>query len=244
MLGRACAQLMGPDPAAPIGTTVQYMLLMCCMMKSMTHTTLGELDIAEQFQARAEAIAEQSSRPFDRIAAAYSGGNLMLARGNPAGAAIVFDEAFTLAQEHGVGLFLPITACYRGLAYLEQGDIGAAREILAGAREAAKSIGYKSIELRAAIYLALALSHRIADVPAALDLLREARNTARQQGFSGLEAEALLGEAMVTPATNEEGRATITRSLQACIALATRSEASPLLQKAEALLGMTLAGGA
>src|SRR5262249_41619905 len=78
MLGRACAQLMGPDASAPIGTTAQYLLLMCCMMKSITHTTLGELDAAEQFQRRAQQIADNSDRPFDRVAAAYSGGSLML----------------------------------------------------------------------------------------------------------------------------------------------------------------------
>ena len=76
MLGRACTQLMGPEPSAPIGTTAQYLLLMCCMMKSITHATLGELDIAEQFQQRAQQIADESNRPFDRVAAAYSGGNL------------------------------------------------------------------------------------------------------------------------------------------------------------------------
>src|SRR2546430_12311583 len=38
MLGRACVQLMGPEASAPTGTTAQYLLLVCCMMKSLTHT--------------------------------------------------------------------------------------------------------------------------------------------------------------------------------------------------------------
>jgi class 3 adenylate cyclase/tetratricopeptide (TPR) repeat protein len=245
MLERACVQLMGPEPTAPIGTTAQYLLLMCCMMKSLTHTTLGEIDVAERFQRRAQEIADQSNRPFDRLAAAYSGGNLMLARGNPAAAAITLDEAFALAKEHGVRLFVPPIACHRGMAYLEQERFDTAREILAEAREVAESIGYKSVELRAGIYYALAVGQAAgtevaADVQAALDLLRSARNTARQQGYSGLEAEALLCEAMVTPATNEDGRATIIRSLQACIAIATRNDAKPLLLKAETLLGRML----
>ena len=235
MLGRACAQLMGPEPSAPIGTTVEYMLLMCCMMKCIVHTTLGELDIAEPFQQRARQIADQSNRPFDRIAAGYSAGNLMLARANPTGAALILDEAFALSEEHGVRLFVPVTACYRGLAYLEQGSIDAAREILGKARETAKSVGYKSIELRASIYLARALGEA-GEVPGALNLLRSARNTARQQGFSGLEAEALLCEATVTPAVDAEGRAAILRCLRTCIDIATRSEAEPLRRKAEALL--------
>ena len=240
MLERACVQLMGPDAAAPIGTTAEYLLLVCCMMKSLNHTTLGEIDMADRFQRRAQEIADRSGRPFDRVAAAYSGGNLMLARGNPAAAVAILDEGFALAQEHGVRLFVPPIACHRGMAYLELGRFDAAREILAGARAAAESMGYKSVELRAAIYHALALGQG-ADVEAALNLLRAARNTARQQGFSGLEAEALLCEAMVTPATHEDGRAAIIRCLQACIAIATGNDAKPLLLKAETLLSRTLA---
>ncbi len=67
-------------------------------------------------------------------------------------------------------------------------------------------------------------------------MLRDARNTARQQGFAGLEAEAWLGEAIVTPAADEDGRATIIRCPQACIDIARRNEARPLLLKAETLL--------
>jgi class 3 adenylate cyclase/tetratricopeptide (TPR) repeat protein len=240
MLGQACAQLMGPEASAPIGTTVHYMLLMCCMMKSLTHTAMGEIDTAELFQRRAQQIADESQRPFDRVAAAYSGGILMLGRGDPAAAAVIQEEACALAQEHGVRLFLPVTACQLGLAYLEQGRIDAARNTLAKAHEGAVAVGYKSNELRAAIYLALALS-RSGQVQVALNMLRDARNTARQQGFAGIEAEALLCEAMVTPATDESGKATIIRCLQASIALATESEAKPLLLKAETLLAKMLA---
>jgi ATP/maltotriose-dependent transcriptional regulator MalT len=231
---------MGPEASAPIGTTVQYLLLMCCMMKSLTHTTLGEIDTAEQFQRRAEEIADESQRPFDRVAAAYSGGILMIGRGQPAAAAVVLEEAFALAQKHGVRLFVPLTACQLGMAYLEQERFDAARNILAKSREAAAAVGYKSNELRASIYLALALS-RSGDLQAALNMLRDARNTARQQGFTGLEAEALLCEAMVTPAKNDSGRATIIRCLQASIAIAAETEAKPLLHKAETLLATMLA---
>jgi tetratricopeptide (TPR) repeat protein len=231
---------MGPEATAPIGTTVQYMLLMCCMMKALTHTTLGELDTADQFQRRAQDIADESKRPFDRVAAGYSGGSLMLGRGDPAAAAIILEEAFAIAQEHGVRLFVPVTACPLGLAYLEQGRVDAARKILANAREVAEAIGYKSTELRASICLALAL-RQSGEVHAALYILQGARNTARQQGFAGLEAEALWCEAAVTPPTNEDGKTTIIRCLQACIAIAAQNEAKPLLLKAETLLGKMLA---
>ncbi|HEU0083245.1 MAG TPA: AAA family ATPase, partial [Bradyrhizobium sp.] len=240
MLGQPCAQLTGPQASAPIGTTVQYMLLMCCMMKSLTHTTLGELHLADQFQRRAQQIADESRRPFDRVAASYSAGMLMLGRGDAAAAAGILEEAFALTQQHGVRLFAPLTACQLGMAWLEQGRVEAARDILASARETAEAIGYKLIELRASIYLGLALA-RSGDPQAALNMLRQARNTARQQGFDGLEAEALLCEATVTPATTASGTATIIRCLQASIAFAARNEVKPLLLKAENLLAGTLA---
>jgi tetratricopeptide (TPR) repeat protein len=235
MTARACEQLMRPDARAPIGTTPPYLLLVCCMMKSVTHATLGELDIAEHFQGIAQEIADQTNRPFDRVAAGYSAGHLMLSQGNPAGAAIILDEAFALTQEHGVRIFGSVIACYRGLAYLEQGRLEEAKTILSDALEDARSVGYKSIELRAAIYIALTLC-RLGQVRPALELLRDARNTARQQGFGGVEAEALFAEAAVTPINNEDDTAAAIRSLRNCIEIATQSEATPLRLKAEGLL--------
>ena len=43
MLGHACDRLTGPDASAPIGTPPQYLFPLCCMMKTMTHATLGEI---------------------------------------------------------------------------------------------------------------------------------------------------------------------------------------------------------
>jgi hypothetical protein len=74
-------------------------------------------------------------------------------------------------------------------------------------------------------------------------MLREARNTARQQGFSGLEAEALFGEAVVTPISSTESRAAILTALRAAIAIASESGALPLQRKAEAMLTEVLAQG-
>src|SRR5258708_17942277 len=98
MLGRACTQLMGPEASAPIGTTPQYLLLVCCMMKSVAHTTLGEIDLADQLQRRAQEIAAESNRPFDRRAAPYSVGSLMLGRRDAAAAAIILAAAFAPSQ--------------------------------------------------------------------------------------------------------------------------------------------------
>ncbi|GMO12006.1 ATP-binding protein [Bradyrhizobium sp. TM233] len=241
-LALAHAQLAGPDASAPIGTTPRNLLLLCCMMKSFTHTVIGELDIADRLQREAAAIAAETNRPYDLSAAAYSGGWLMLGRGDPAAAAAILEEGFVLAQKHGIRLFVPVLACHLGTAYLEQGLFDRARGMLTEAREEAKAVGYTSAVLRSSIYLALA-TWRLGDVRAAQNMLREARNTARQQGFSGLEAEALFGEAVVTPASSAESRAAILASLRAAIAIASESGALPLQRKAEAMLTEVLAQG-
>jgi tetratricopeptide (TPR) repeat protein len=240
MLGRACAQLMGPDPKAPIGTTPKNLLLVSCMMKSVTHATMGELDRAKEFPQRAEALADESGRPFDHVAAAWSGGVLLLAEGNAEAAIQVLDEAFAQAHEHGVRIFVPVLACQRGMTHFELQQIDAAVDSLTESREIARDVGYTSIFLRCSIYLALVLQQK-GDPTGALKMVREARNTARQQGFEGLEAEALLFEAMILPPVSEENKATIIHILRASIAISSRLDARPLLHKTETLLNRLLA---
>jgi predicted ATPase/class 3 adenylate cyclase len=257
MLDRACARLMGAAPMAAIATTARalprvpgavggavrsadHSLLMCCHMKSIAHTMLGELESAEFFQRQAQGIADESNRPFDRIAAAYDLGTLLLGRGDPAAAATVLDRAFALAQQHDVRLFIPLIACQRGKAYLEEGRLEAARQVLADAREAANGPGHKSAWLRASIYLALALCES-GDTDSALCMLRNVRNTACQQGFEGHEAEALFSEAKVMTIMPTSETSAIIRCLRASIAIAARNEARPLLVKSEELLGCILA---
>jgi len=235
-------QLQGPDASAPIGAPPKHTLLLCCMMKSFTHTVMGELDVAEQLQRETAAIAEETNRPYDRAAAAYSGGWLLLGRGDPAAAAAILEDGFVLAQKHGIRLFVPVLACHLGIAYLEQGLFDRARGMLAEAREEAKAVGYTSAVLRSSIYLALA-TWRLGDAHGAQNMLREARNTARQQGFSGLEAEALFGEAMVTPASSDDNKASILAALRASIRIASDSGALPLHHKAESMLNEVLARG-
>ncbi|MCP3405006.1 AAA family ATPase [Bradyrhizobium sp. CCGB01] len=237
---RVRTQLRGADASPPTGTPPKYTLLLCCMMKSFTHTVMGELNAAEQLQQQAAAIAEETGRPYDRVAAAYSGGWLKLGRNEPAAAAAILEDGFVLAQKHGIRLFVPVLACHLGMAYLEQGLFDRARGMLTEAREEAKAVGYTSAVLRSSIYLALA-TWRLGDIRAAQNMLREARNTARQQGFSGLEAEALFGEAVVTPPSDDEGKAAILAALRAAIAIASESGALPLRHKAEAMLNEMLA---
>lgn len=235
MLGLAYVQLAGPDASAPVGSTPKYLLLLCCMMKSITHTTMGEIDAGDQFHQRALAIADESNRPIDRVAAGYSGGCLLLAQGNPSEAAAVLEEACTIAQKYGLRLFAPIIECHLGIAYFEQGLIDLARDTLAEAREEARSVGYTSTALRTSTYLALAL-HRLGDTATASEMLRDARNTARQQGFAGLEAEALFAEATVLAASDQADRTLLVPLLQTAVSITSESGTRPLLDKTVALL--------
>jgi class 3 adenylate cyclase/tetratricopeptide (TPR) repeat protein len=237
MIGRACERLMGPAPAAPIGTTTQALLLICCMFKTVAHAALGEFDAAELFQRRAQVIADESGRAFDRVAAAYSRAIILLGRADPAPALTVLDEALALAEEHELRLWLPMIESQLGIGYLEEGRVEAATKVLSDACEAADRVGFTSARLRASIHLALARCQS-GETGAALQMLRGARNIARQQGFEGVEAEALFSEAKVMAMTPRSDAAEIIACLNASIAIAERNEAAPHVAKAKALLAL------
>jgi class 3 adenylate cyclase/tetratricopeptide (TPR) repeat protein len=240
MYGRAHAELSGPQAVAVVGTTVDNQLLICCMMQGIVNINLGRLDAAERYQRQAREIAGRSDRPFDRVAAAYGDASLILAQGDAATASIILDEAAALAKRHGVRLFIPVVGWQRGMAYLEQQRLEEAKEILTGALETSKTIGYKAMELRSSIALAQVLSH-LGNVGEALEMLRHVINTAQQQGFAGSEAEARLLQATITPITNDESRSTAVRHLRASIAISSRNGAEPLARKAQALLDRIVA---
>jgi ATP/maltotriose-dependent transcriptional regulator MalT len=213
------------------------------MMNSIVNTHLGRTETAERFQRRVREIADRSNRPFDRVAAACSGATLLLERGDTAAAVAILDEAFALAHRHGIRMLLPSVGWQRGVAYLEQERLDEAKHMLVEACEMSKSIGYKSVELRASISLAHALS-RNGDVREALEMLRAATNTCQQQGFGGLEAEARLLQAVITPVADEETRDAVILNLKACIAIAARNGATPLALKAETVLSGIVGSGA
>jgi class 3 adenylate cyclase/tetratricopeptide (TPR) repeat protein len=242
VLERVCTQLMEPDARVPIGTTVQSSLLLCCMMKCAAHTILGEFDRAEYYQRLAQRSVGDDNRVIDRVAVAYSSGMLLLAQGDAARASTILEEALALAMQHDVRLFLPIVACQCGMAYLEQGRLDAARNVLAQARDSAELIGYTSALLRATTYYALT-ECRLGNGEGAREMLRSVRATARQQGFEGLEAEACFAEAQILAmAPPPHDMAKITSCLGQSIEISTRTEAKPLLIKAQALLDRVLAG--
>jgi class 3 adenylate cyclase/tetratricopeptide (TPR) repeat protein len=240
MYGRAHAELSGPQAAAVVGTTVDNQLLMCCMMHGIANVYLGRLDTAQRYQRQAHELADRSERPFDRVAAAYGDGSLVVAQGHAAEAAAILDEGSALARRHGVRLFLPVIDWQRGAAYLAQQRLEEARDILAEALETSKTIGYKAMELRASIPLALVLS-RLGKVGEALEMLRHVTNTAQQQGFGGSEAEARLAQATIMPITDDESRSIVVRHLRTSLDISSRNGAEPLVAKAQALLDRIVA---
>ena len=241
MLARERAQLLGPHPVAPIGTTVEHMLVMCCMLGSVVNTNLGNRENADRLRRRSREMADRSGRPFDRVVAALGDAAFLLDRGDFSAGANILDEASELAERHGVRMFIPAVGCYRGIAYLEAGRLDEAKEILAAARESSKAIGYKSMELRASVHLARLLG-RAGAAGEAQNILRFTTNTAAQEGFSGIEAEAMLFQATIIPVTDDKSRTAIVRHLRASIAISLRNGAKPLALKAEALLNGIVAG--
>jgi len=235
MFERAIAQLTGPNPKAPTGTSVTSILLLCSMMKSAAHSMLGEPMAAETAQSRVQELADRSQRPFDRVAAGYSRGLILLHRGDLSQAKVVFDETLTLAREHEIRLFIPIVACHCGIANLELGLAEAARTSFAFALGEAEEVGHSSVVLRATHYLALS-NCSLAEAPAALAKVRNVRDGARQQGYESLEAEALLSEARILMAQTPRQSEAVERCLQESIAIAIRLEAEPLLVKIQGRL--------
>lgn len=232
MFARACEQLTGPDPRAPLGNTPQGLSMLCYMMWSVVLGMLGEWDKAEVVQGHARAIADRSGRPIDRVAVGYCTGSILLSRGDFQGAKVELEKALKLAKEHETKLYVPIIACLCGIANLELGLVDEARSVLTEARDQAHAVGHASVMLRAPNYLALAQTES-AD---ALENVRSVRAAARQQGYEGLEAETWLSEGRFFKMQPKADPEQINHCLRNCIAIAERLEHKPLVARAEALL--------
>ncbi|WP_283814420.1 AAA family ATPase [Bradyrhizobium sp. AUGA SZCCT0240] len=232
MFARACQQLTGPDPRAPLGNTPQGLAILCYMMWAVVLSMLGDWDQAEVVQGHARAIADRTGRPIDRVSVGYCSGSILLNRGDFAGARAELEKALKLAKEHETKLYIPILACLCGMANLELGLIDEAKTVLTEARDQAHAVGHSSVMLRAPNYLALA-QNASAD---ALENVRSVRAGARQQGYEGLEAETWLSEGRMFAMRPEADPEQISQCLLNCIAIAERLEHKPLVAKAEGLL--------
>jgi class 3 adenylate cyclase/tetratricopeptide (TPR) repeat protein len=239
MFGRAYAQLAGPNPEPSAGMTARGALLLCCMMKTAVHIALGETQPAEFFQHRAEAIARESRRPYDHIAAAYSTGLFLAYRGDYTEAQAQLEESLAFARQHELGQFIPVIACQLGLTYLEIGLIERARAVLTEAKSEAEIVGHTSIALRATTHLAVALC-RCGEPQAALQMVQTVRDVARQKGFKAVEAETLYAEANVLAMTHPHNNSLIINCLHSSIVIAAAMESKIQLVKSNIMLECVL----
>jgi len=232
MFARACQQLTGPDPRAPLGNTPHGLAILCYMMWAVVLGMRAEWDQAEIARGHARAIAERTGRPIDRVAVGYCSGSILLNRGDFAGAKLELEKTLKLAKEHETKLYVPILACLCGIANLELGLIDEAKVVLTEALDQAHAVGHASVMLRAPTYLALAQG----DSADALENVRSVRASARQQGYEGLEAETWFSEGRIFSMRPEADPEQTNQCLRNCIAIAERLEHKPLLARAEALL--------
>ena len=232
-LDRACEKLSSPDARAPEGTTVDNVLLLCCVMKCASHLGLGEFETADLFRRRALEITSSSERPYDRIAAGYSNGMYLFYRGDLAAADKSLTDALAIAEQHEVRQFIPVVGCQLGIVLLEKCDINRARMILGRSRDEAEALGNTFVFLRSSLNLARAGSFESGDEM--LQLAKAAKNTARQQGFEFLEAEALLAEAQILSHKNPEKTDAIGQLIEQSAAIAAKLEAKPHLERCTTL---------
>ena len=239
ILAHTHAQLAGPEGRSIVGTTVRGMLLMCCMMQSVVHASLGERVPARWFWNQARDSAGESQRPVELVAADYCGGVCLIAHGEPAAAQQLLEAALALAREHDVKLFATVIACQLGIALLEQAMTEEARQVLIVARSEAETIGHTSAALRASVNLALALA-QLGATDEARRMARRAGLVARRCGFRGLEAEALAAESSIAWTADVEPTAALVRRLRKCMSIASELEAAPVLGPASELLDQVL----
>lgn len=229
----ALDRLSRPEARVPFGSTTSLSLL-CFMMKSIAHTSLGEFDQAQLCQSQAVDLATSSRHPSDIIAASYGRGFHQLRWGNIAEAHNTLAEALELARLNEVRYFVPIVACQLAKCCLLAGDARRAYDILSAAKHEAKTSGHTFGALRASNYLVFALAE-LGDISGASTLARATRLTAEQQGFEGQRAEALFAEA-VTLWRAQISTAEPKALLLSVIEIANKAEAGPQLAAAKELL--------
>jgi len=235
-LGRAFDRFSRQEVKVPFGSTVSLSLL-CCMMKSIAHASIGEADEARIYQHHAANFAAVSEQPYDVIAANYGRGFYLLRWGDLSEARARLDEAFYLARQHEVKHFTSIIACQLAKLCLLEGDAPNAEMLLVHAKREAEELGHTFGVLRASTYLSFALQEQ-GDAAGALDIARTARLAAAQQGFESVMAEALFAEASALVCRGDVNEPK--QCLAAAIRVASRIEARPQLAAARTLLSAIL----
>jgi hypothetical protein len=211
----------GPTP-----NRTRYTVL-CCTLKSVAYAAMGEKGAAEASAEQAGRSAEESDRPYERIAAAYGRGYVDLQWGRHAAAEAGLRHALDLAATYSVRQFTPVVTCLLGKAQLWAGDWAQAHATLAEARALARRVGHALSDIRAGALLAIACA-RLGDPETASAEAQAAIAAGRARGFDGELAEALLAHVHVLLRTAETGHAVAAADIAAAIAIADRTGARTL----------------
>lgn len=239
-LDQASARLTDAPESVPPGTTGSSLLVLCHMMRAIVHGWLGEFEDSERCLGQARALAEQSERPYDMIAADYGRGLVQLMRGHLEEAEIALNRASVLSRENEVRLFLPLVMLALGNLYSQQGHAARARDILLQAKDEAEAVGHATSMVAVSAYLGAAYC-QLGDLPRGLPMVRACQASAKQKGYGGIEAIAVLAEANILSLQGGSAAPEAIGCANRAIEIASRLEAGPLLGAARGLLARVLA---
>lgn len=239
-LAQATARLMAAPDDVPPGTTGSSLLVLCFMMSTIIHSSLGQFEDAERSSELADDLAEANDRPYDVIAANYGRGLMELLRGDTTEAEPALEKALHLSRDSEVRQFLPLVMCALGNLYVQKGEAARARDLLLEAKEEAEVLGHQSSKVVVSAYLAAAYA-QLGDAQGGLSLARACYQGARQKGYGGVEALATLTEANILASqgigATEEAIGCLRRAVDSASAL----EARPLVASARGTLARLLA---
>jgi class 3 adenylate cyclase/tetratricopeptide (TPR) repeat protein len=193
-LDAAQALYLEKGATTPAGGSATQAGLLCCMMSCLSHVARGDAKAAAASQAALDAMAAAEGRAVARIAAGLGRGALLLYEDRRADADAELAGALELARRNEVNLFIPLVACYRGLAQFLLGDAAAADETFAMAAVAADELGHVSANLRARVYRILSSAAVTGEREEAMTNIKAIGQSIRQQGFGPLQIEALIAE--------------------------------------------------
>jgi class 3 adenylate cyclase/tetratricopeptide (TPR) repeat protein len=194
-LDAAQALFLEEGATTPAGGSASQAGLLCCMMSCLCHVARGDRAAAAASQAALDRMAAKEGRALADIAAGLGRGTLLLCEDRVAEADAALSGALELARRNEVNLFIPLVACYRGLAQFLLGNAGAAEETFAEASSAADALGHVSANLRAQVYRALSSASVTGKRRQAMTDIQAIGRSIKQQGFRPLQIEVLVAEA-------------------------------------------------
>lgn len=202
-LDAAQALFLEDGATTPAGGSASQAGLLCCMMSCLCHVARGDHAAAAASQIALERMAAKEGRALADIAASLGRGTLFLSEDRVADADAVLFGALDLARRNEINLFIPLIACYRGVAQFLLGNAAAAEETFAEASSAADALGHVSAKLRAQVYRALASAAVTGDRRKAITEIQAMGRSIKQQGYGPLQIEALAAEAALLRLSGE-----------------------------------------